>query len=76
MKIMGFLSAPDVPSFVSGVVAPGSVEERIGRIMREATDARLSRRNQFVVCLLALFLLPLAPALVRAERKVAEESPR
>ena len=62
VKILGFLSTPDLPSFASGVVARGSVEERIGRIMREAAEPRLWRRNQFVVCLLALLLLPLAPA--------------
>ena len=70
VKIMGFLSSPDVPSFTSGVVARGSVEERIGRIMREAAEPRLSHRNQFVVCLLALLLLPLAPTFVRAEREI------
>ena len=41
VKIMAIPLTPDLPSFASGVVARGSVEERIGRIMREAAEPRL-----------------------------------
>ncbi len=68
VKTVAFLSSDDLPSLATGVGTKGSIEERLRKIMLAAFDVRVSRRMKFVVCLVAILFIPLAPILIRAQR--------
>jgi beta-lactamase regulating signal transducer with metallopeptidase domain/protocatechuate 3,4-dioxygenase beta subunit len=74
VKTVAFLSADDLPSLATGVGTKGTIEERLRNIMHTAFEARVSRRSKVLVCLIAIFSLPVAPMLIRAQRAQVKTS--
>ena len=71
VKTLGFISSPSLPATASGIDAKGNIQSRLTMIMRPTINFRISQRVGVSVCLLALVLLPLAPALTRAQQGAA-----
>lgn len=72
---LGFLSAPELPAVGSGIGGRDTIESRLTSIMRSAGNPLISPRANAALWIAALAVLPLAPAIVRAQRQPAEAAP-
>jgi beta-lactamase regulating signal transducer with metallopeptidase domain/uncharacterized GH25 family protein len=74
VRTLAFLSSDNLPSLATGVGTTGSIEKRVRKIMHSAFEVRVSRRMKVVLGLVAIFFVPFAPILIRAQNATVKTS--